>query len=100
VLSSLRGRSTKRYSGVLSYRIRWTESPEVCSKVQDFFVRSIVAGKRTWDGRFLITRGSPCLAWFSDDRAIHNPDRAIDNFIEPLGDVFVKQFDTQEQGDI
>ncbi len=36
------------------------------------------------------------LAWLSDDRAIHNPDRPTDSFFEPVRDVFPKQFDTQQ----
>lgn len=36
------------------------------------------------------------LAWLSDDRAIHNPDRPTDSFFEPLRNVFPKHFDTQQ----
>jgi hypothetical protein len=39
---------------------------------------------------------APRLARFSDDRAIHNPDRPTDSFFEPVRDVFPKQFDTQQ----
>lgn len=38
----------------------------------------------------------PVLPCSLDDRAIHNPDRAIDGLIEPRGDVLPKQFDTQQ----
>jgi len=36
------------------------------------------------------------LAGFSDDRAIHNPDRPTDSSIEPMSEVFPKEFDTQQ----
>jgi hypothetical protein len=39
---------------------------------------------------------APRLAWLSDDRAIHNPDRPADTFFEPVRDVFPKQFGTQQ----
>jgi hypothetical protein len=35
------------------------------------------------------------LAWLSDDRAIHNPDRPTDSFFRTVRDIFPKQFDTQ-----